>query len=179
MKMIVPVLTKDEYPGLRLQRGLSPFPTVLPLDKPLLICLSAERTDFRLGCCTARGQKGTRYPSSANPLPWSVLASRMLGLLVHESISPFRPCPARAEPSASDGRGHQQGHILLLSTTQGHCPPQMLMDWEASRDTRPLFVPGKCFRLSFSFSWTQLHTSYFPDIMLPFVTVSSTIWGML
>lgn len=39
--------------------------------------------------------------------------------------------------------------------------------------------PWKCFCLSFPFSWTQPHTSCFPDIMLPFVAVSSSIWGML
>lgn len=130
----------------------------LPLDKPFLICLPAERTGFRLGCCTARGQKSAQYPrpdQQCQPPAMVCPCQRELGLVVHES-SPSGSILWEQLPSASDGQGHQQGHVLLLSTTQGHCPPQMLMDWNASWDTRPLIVPEKCFRFQLASATHQL-----------------------
>lgn len=111
-------------------------------------------------------------------LLWSLLAGGTPRCLPMNQPIQALFCSSSAILPMTD-RGHRQGHILLLSTTHGHCPPQMLMDWEASWATSLPIVPGKCFRLSFSFSWNWLHTIHFPDIMLSFVAVSNTVWRML
>lgn len=152
-------------PALRLHRGLPPL-----LEKPFLVLLPAERTD-------CRGQKGARYPRPAQqcqPLPWSVLAKDSGG--VCPWISPLRIRPGRAPqwwtgPPAKPCSPPLQ-HTRPLSSTDANGLGSFLRH-------KGSHWPWKCFCLSFPFSCTQPHTSYFPDIMLPFVAVSSTIWGML
>lgn len=123
----------------------TPTMPVLPLDKPSLVCL--QQKGQALGWAAAQPELRKALdipdqPSGASPCHGLSLPAGTGA--VCPRISPFRLRPVGAVPPASDGQGHQQGHILL-SSTQGHCPPHMLMDWEVSWDTRPLIVPGSAF----------------------------------
>lgn len=76
-----------EQLGLSLWREFMPFIPGFPLDKPFLICLPTGRTDFGLGCCTARGQKGTRYTRSTQwwQPPLVAPCQQDAGVFAHES----------------------------------------------------------------------------------------------
>lgn len=137
-------------------------------DRPWAGLLHSQRPER---CLITQPSPAVTTPAMVSPCWWDtrVPMNQPIQALSH----------ARTPILPMTDKGHRQGHVLLLSATHGHCPPQMLMHWEASWATSPSIVPGKCFCLSFSFSWNQLQTIHTPDTMLPFVAVSNRVWGML